>query len=93
MSRQIVLDTVTTGLAAGGGDRIIELGCVELLDRKLRLNLALYEFPVDGQQLVAGGGQFNTATLLNADQSKGYGFGAHIDWGPTPSRVVSLRGS
>lgn len=35
MSRQIVLDTETTGLSAETGDRIIELGCVELLDRKL----------------------------------------------------------
>ena len=35
MSRQIVLDTETTGLSAEGGDRIIEIGCVELLARKL----------------------------------------------------------
>ena len=35
MSRQIVLDTETTGLSADNGDRIIELGCVELLNRKL----------------------------------------------------------
>ena len=33
--RQIVLDTETTGLSAEGGDRIIEIGCVELLNRKL----------------------------------------------------------
>ncbi|WP_137891476.1 DNA polymerase III subunit epsilon [Ramlibacter sp. 2FC] len=38
MSRQIVLDTETTGLSAEGGDRIIELGCVELLNRKLTGN-------------------------------------------------------
>jgi DNA polymerase-3 subunit epsilon len=36
--RQIVLDTETTGLSAEGGDRIIELGCVELLARKLTGN-------------------------------------------------------
>ena len=43
MSRQIVLDTETTGLSAEGGDRIIELGCVELLNRKLTgNNLHLY---------------------------------------------------
>ena len=34
--RQIVLDTETTGLSAEGGDRIIELGCVELYARKLQ---------------------------------------------------------
>ena len=38
MSRQIVLDTETTGLSAEGGDRIIELGCVELVGRKLTGN-------------------------------------------------------
>lgn len=38
MTRQIVLDTETTGLSAEGGDRIIELGCVELLNRKLTGN-------------------------------------------------------
>lgn len=33
--RQIVLDTETTGLDYRLGDRIIEIGCVELLNRKL----------------------------------------------------------
>jgi len=32
--RQIFLDTETTGLSADNGDRIIEIGCVELLYRK-----------------------------------------------------------
>ena len=36
--RQIVLDTETTGLSAQNGDRIIEIGCVELLNRKLTGN-------------------------------------------------------
>ena len=36
--RQIVLDTETTGLSAANGDRIIEIGCVELLGRKLTGN-------------------------------------------------------
>jgi len=36
--RQIILDTETTGLSAENGDRIIELGCVELLHRKLTGN-------------------------------------------------------
>ena len=46
MSRQIVLDTETTGLSAADGDRVIELGCVELVDRKLTgNNLHLYFNP------------------------------------------------
>jgi len=36
--RQIFLDTETTGLSAENGDRIIEIGCVELLHRKLTGN-------------------------------------------------------
>ncbi len=36
--RQIFLDTETTGLSAEGGDRVIELGCVELINRKLTGN-------------------------------------------------------
>ena len=36
--RQIVLDTETTGLSAQDGDRIIEIGCVELLNPKLAGN-------------------------------------------------------
>jgi len=33
--RQVVLDTETTGLEAEQGHRILEIGCVEVLDRKL----------------------------------------------------------
>ena len=46
MSRQIVLDTETTGLSAETGDRVIELGCVELVNRKLTgKNLHIYFNP------------------------------------------------
>ena len=36
--RQIVLDTETTGLEITQGHRIIEVGCVELVNRKLTGN-------------------------------------------------------
>ncbi|HEX7381949.1 MAG TPA: DNA polymerase III subunit epsilon [Nevskiaceae bacterium] len=36
--RQIVLDTETTGLEADRGDRVVEIGCVELRDRRLTGN-------------------------------------------------------
>lgn len=36
--RQIVLDTETTGLETSEGHRIIEIGCVELVDRRLTGN-------------------------------------------------------
>lgn len=31
--REIVFDTETTGLSFGGGDRLVEIGCVELVNR------------------------------------------------------------
>ena len=46
MQRFIVLDTETTGLSPDNGDRIIELGCVELVGRKpTGNNLHLYFNP------------------------------------------------
>ena len=32
--RQVVLDTETTGLDWRTGDRVVEIGCVELLNRR-----------------------------------------------------------
>ena len=44
--RQIFLDTETTGLSAEAGDRIIEIGCVELVNRQLNgQNLHFYLNP------------------------------------------------
>lgn len=36
--RQIVLDTETTGLEPAEGHRIIEIGCIEILDRRITRN-------------------------------------------------------
>jgi len=38
MTRQIVLDTETTGLESARGHRIIEIGCVELIERRVTGN-------------------------------------------------------
>src|SRR6185295_6165629 len=35
MTRQVVLDTETTGLNPKLGDRVIEIGCVEIIDRRI----------------------------------------------------------
>mgnify|MGYP001389497902 CR=1 FL=1 len=37
--REIVLDTETTGLEAYGGDRLVEIGCVEMVNRILTGNI------------------------------------------------------
>jgi DNA polymerase-3 subunit epsilon len=36
--RQIFLDTETTGLSPDSGDRIIEIGCLEMLNRRMTGN-------------------------------------------------------
>ena len=36
--RQIVLDTETTGLSTSQGHRVIEIGCVELVNRRITGN-------------------------------------------------------
>lgn len=38
MTRQIVLDTETTGLSAEKGHRLIEVGCVEMINRRITEN-------------------------------------------------------
>ena len=44
--RQIFLDTETTGLSPESGDRIVEIGCVEMLNRRLSgKNLHFYLNP------------------------------------------------
>ncbi len=64
-----------------------------LFDRKVRLNLTAYQYEVDGQQIVAVGGQFNTATLLNADQTEGRGFELDLELAPTSEWLITLGAS
>jgi iron complex outermembrane receptor protein len=62
----------------------------ELLERRLRFNVAGYVYEVDGQQIVAVGGQFNTATLLNTDTTDGYGFEVDVDYLPSSRWLITL---
>ena len=48
--RQIVLDTETTGLDPKQGHRIIEIGCVEMINRRLTGNT--FHVYVNPQRLV-----------------------------------------
>jgi len=38
ISRQIILDTETTGLHPNNGDRLVEIGCIELVNRRMTGN-------------------------------------------------------
>lgn len=51
--RQIVLDTETTGLEPKDGHRIIEIGCVELVDRKLTGN-TFHQYLQPGREIDPG---------------------------------------
>jgi DNA polymerase-3 subunit epsilon len=53
MTRQIVLDTETTGLDPSKGHRIIEIGCVELIDRRITNNF--YHQYIDPQRAIDEG--------------------------------------
>lgn len=83
----------TNGLSVADTEELFstEVGVkTELLDRTLRLNAAVYRYDVDGQQMTAVGGQFNVATLLNADRTEGYGVEADIHWMPAPAWLATF---
>ncbi len=78
------LNPATNCVSVAHEEKLIsfEAGVKTQVARKLRLNVDGFVYNVDGQQIVAVGGQYNTATLLNADKTKGYGFEADLDWAP-----------
>jgi iron complex outermembrane receptor protein len=70
-----------------------EAGVKSEIARKLRLNVDGFVYGVDGQQIVAVGGQYNTSTLLNADRTKGYGFETDLEWAPSAPWMITLGAS
>jgi iron complex outermembrane receptor protein len=71
-----------------------EVGVKSILaQNKLRLNLAAYIFEMTDQQLSAVGGEFNTATLLNAEKTKGHGLEADIEWIPSGNWIMTFGAS
>ncbi len=50
MNRLIVLDTETTGLDVDDGHRVIEIGCVEIIDRSITDNF--FHYYINPQRLV-----------------------------------------
>jgi iron complex outermembrane receptor protein len=86
------LNPATNGLSVADEEEILsfEIGTkTELLNRKLRLGIGVFQYEVDGQQITAVGGAFNVNTLLNAD-TEGYGFEADVEWAPTAAFQVTL---
>lgn len=53
MSRQIILDTETTGLLAKDGHRLIEIGCIEMINRRFTGNH--FHYYLNPQRLIDPG--------------------------------------
>jgi iron complex outermembrane receptor protein len=71
-----------------------ELGVKSILARnRLRLNVTGYWFEVSDQQITAVGGEFNTAALLNAAKTEGYGLEADIEWTPSAHWLMTFGAS
>ena len=51
-----------------------------LFDGAARWNATIYAFEIEDQQLTATGGFGNFNTLVNADQTNGYGFETDFEW-------------
>jgi iron complex outermembrane receptor protein len=86
----------TNGLSIADTEEILsgEVGFKsELMNRRLRLNSTVFMYEVDGQQITAVGGQFNTSTLLNVDKTEAYGFETDINFAPTVSTLLTFGAS
>ncbi|MGE4617850.1 MAG: exonuclease domain-containing protein, partial [Gammaproteobacteria bacterium] len=60
--RQIVLDTETTGLEPSQGHRIIEIGCVEIVNRRIS-NTHFQRYMNPGREIDAGATEVHGITL------------------------------
>ncbi|HUP44331.1 MAG TPA: TonB-dependent receptor, partial [Thermoanaerobaculia bacterium] len=86
----------TDGLSVADTEEIVsaEVGFKsELLQRRLRINGTVYRFEVDGQQITAVGGEYNVATLLNADKTEGHGVEVDINYAPNRNWLMTLGAS
>ena len=62
--RQVVLDTETTGLEVRAGHRIIEIGCVEIVDRRIT-GRHFHRYVNPGRDIEAGAVDVHGITLAD----------------------------
>lgn len=65
----------------------------DLLDNTMRLNMDIYYFQLDDQQLTATGGSNNVTRLLNADKTTGYGWEGELEYRPIDALTLNLNAS
>lgn len=86
----------TNGLSVADREDILsgEVGFKsDLFNHALRLNSTIFAYQVDGQQITAVGGQYNVATLLNADKTNAYGLEVDMNWAPAVHSLVTFGSS
>ncbi|GAB3315773.1 TonB-dependent receptor [Luteimonas notoginsengisoli] len=84
------------GVSTADSEEVVSLEAgikADLWDRRARIGFNVFRYQVDGQQLIAVGGQSNTATLLNADRTTGQGFELDLQAYLTDSLLVTLGSS
>ncbi|MDH5822303.1 TonB-dependent receptor [Luteimonas sp. RD2P54] len=65
----------------------------DVWDRRARVGFNVFRYDVDDQQIIAVGGGANTATLLNADSTRGQGFELDLEAYLTDHLLVTLGSS
>ncbi len=69
----------------------LEIGVkTDLLNEKLRINAAIFNYTIESFQLSAIGGGSNSNELLNADEGKGKGFEADIEAIPINNTKITI---
>ncbi|WP_026301372.1 TonB-dependent receptor [Colwellia piezophila] len=63
----------------------------DVLDGQGRINVSVYYFDMDNQQLTAVGGTSNSNTLLNADGTTGYGIELDSEWILTDNIIATFN--
>ncbi|GAA5213654.1 TonB-dependent receptor [Corallincola platygyrae] len=84
------------GISVADSETILsaELGVKsDVLDGRGRVNAAVFYFTMDDQQLTSVGGDSNTARLLNADETEGYGFELDAEFIVTDNLFVTFSSS
>ena len=89
-------DPATNGVSVADSEEIlsIEAGVKSILaGGRVRLNTTAYWFEISDQQLTAVGGEFNVATLLNADTTEGYGLELDMQYTPSANWFMTIGAS
>jgi iron complex outermembrane receptor protein len=84
------------GVSVADSETVIsyELGMkADLFDNRARVNAAVYSYTIDDQQLTAVGGGANFNTLINADETEGYGFELDVEAYVTDQLLMTVGAS